>query len=635
MSFVSINKLINFPIEFSKLTLATSKIVAIESVNEQNDRNIQAAQTVTRMTTTTTTTTMTKVLDEALAQTDADNNISCAQQPQQQQKQKILLYESSVRDETQSALLTDDDTDSVGSSLDSKDLESGLKEISQPTQSRHFTADTVVNVDQIDSQMQSLSFISTLDRRGVADAKSDDGVQNMSRQFDQLDIVHNQDEIYEHGEEQATENVDSIVSLSSNDTLDREPDNTKEKSDSDSVIVLSDSDTQEAKTPSVSPPKRNISQEPPLKPFMASSNDPAMYNISPIDSTAMQQVNNFFDNAPFVEPVEPIEIVENSFNSSHISRSVKEDIFVPETTDEESMAENSINGARVHGETDQTEKDKSTSKQQHSDSDSHNSPHQPDFSDNNIIVDIPVIKSTSDQPRQLIRSQSGVRLTASRSSPITKTTTDGIIRSSNVILKTPGKCGITVNSSNGQLSIAAKININIQIVEDSSEESSEDNRPARKSAAIQSSEDCTNGRNTNINSNDINSAELPASTRPHDSNPKNNRTPVKNSTADAGVNTTPRTPKTANKLKQFEFVPPKSMTKSKKKDSKQQAENENDAKPSTKSMTSESSENDGFQVDKNIPISPRDQKLLVRIVFFNCVIFCKKKMNFFFDISLK
>lgn len=604
-----------FSIEFSKLTLATSKVVAIESVNEQKDRGVQAPQTVTcvKTTTTTTTATMTTVRENAPAQDDIDDIPSA-----QQQQQKILLYES-TRDETQSALLTDDDTNSVNSSLDSKDLESGLKE-TQPTQ------DTVTNVDQIDSQMQSLSFISTLDRHN-----NDAGMHNISRQLEQLDILNDEEAIGNEpaDDEEATQRRQSIVSLSSNDdTLDHESDqseNTQEKDDSDSssVIVLSDSDTEEAEGPNEpSPtPKRNISQEPPLKPTMPSSNDPAMYNISSIDSSSMQRVNNFFDNAPFLEPVEPVEaVVENSFNSSRVSRSQKEDIYVPETTDEESMADDSNNDGSVHGENDEKEKEKAESKQEHQiekdmDGEAPES-RQMDFSDNNIIVDIPVKKSTSDQPRQLIRSQSGVRLTASRSSPITKTSSgkvdsDGIKRtSSNVILKTPG--GFTVNSSNGQLSIAAKININIQIVEDSSEESSEDNKPVKKSPAIQSSEDCASGRNTSTN--DVNSdSQNPTQSGDIQSDSKNNRTPGKKTKLDA-VNNTPKTPQTASKLKQFEFVPPKSMTKAKKANGNNQAENGNDGKPLNKSITSESSENDGFQIDKNIPISPRDQKLLVTLL---------------------
>lgn len=573
---------------------------------------------------------MANVLDEAPAQQGDTGDISCAQQ----QQQKILLYES-TRDDTQSALLTDDDTDSVNSSLDSKDL----KESSDP---KHDT------VDQLDTQMQSLSFISTLDGHKAAGAKCDDRVQNMSRQFDQLDIINDNALDEQVDEEQATEKRESIVSLSSNDTLDREsdqPDDTQEKSDSGSVIVLSDSETEEGAAANESSAlqqapvsKRNISQEPPLKPTMPSSNDPAMYNLSPIDSSSMQRVNNFFDKVPFVEPIEPSEAVENSFNSSHMSKSEREDVYVPETTDEESVTEISINNASSHAPTNQTEnseeKTESSEQQPQANADENVDAHvshanavegggtnQADFSDNNIIVDIPVQKSASDQPHQVIRSQSGVRLTASRSSPITKTSTgkndDGTKRSSNnVILRKPGKnCGFRVNSGNGQLSIAAKININIQIVEDSSEESSEDNnKPTRKS--IQTSEDAPSNRNPNANSNDINS-ESPKSARSASQNDSaTNRTPSKNSRLDA-VNKTPKTPKTpqtANKLKQFEFVPPKSMTKAKKPDPNNLPTD--GAKPSNKSMTSESSENDGFQVDKNIPISPRDQKLLVRMGYF-------------------
>lgn len=591
--------------------LATSRVVAVQSVNEQKDRNTQAPQTVARVRTTTTTTTMTNMVEEALID-HHDNDISCAQQ---QQQQKILLYES-TRDETQSALLTDDDMDSVNSSVDSKDR----KENSDLNQ------DTVDNdVDRIDTQMQSLSFMSTPDGQGAGDVQGDDGLQHLSRQLDQLDIDNAPDDFNEPVDEE--QKRDSIVSLSSNDTSDDESEqleDTQDQNDENSVIVLSDSDTEEAKAsnessppPSPSPPKRIISQEPPLKP--ASSNDPAMYNISPIDSSSMQRVNNFFDNAPFIHPCEPIEEVENSFNSSRVSqKSQKSDVFIPETSDEESMIEDSVKNDSVHDKSKQSnekEKSESTDQQQNDASvraDEELESNDANMSDNNIIVDIPVKKSASDQPRQVTKSPSGVRVKASRSSPITKTSS-----SNNVIIKKPGNCGFTVNSNNGQLNIAAKININIQIVEDSSEDSSEDNnKPNRKSQAIQSSEDQSSNRNTNTSSNDMNS-ESPKPTQAdseHDS--LNTRTPSKNSRLDS-VNKTPKTPQTASKLKQFEFVPPKSMTKSKRPEtSKQPAMNESGVKSLNKSITSEGSESDGFQFDKHIPISPRDQKLLVRVDCF-------------------
>lgn len=571
--------------------------MTIESVNEQKDSNVQATQTVTC--TTTTRTTMTKVVNEPPNAIET-GEISCAQQ------QKMLLYES-TKDGNQSDILTDDDTGSLCSSIDSKELEAGLKEISQPTQN------TIANIDRIDTQMQNLSFISPRDRDNVT-AKSDDSMQNVSRQLHQLSLQHNQSQ-HDNIEEKTEKNgflSCSVQTLSSNDTLDREPvqaEHADEKNDSDSVIVLSDSDTEEESAP----PKRNISQEPPLKPSCPSSNDPGMYNISSIDHSTMQRVNNFFDNAPFIEPV---EVMENSFNSSHLSKSTKDDVFVPETTDEESIVDDSIVNTSINRGNISVQEKVSEPKEQQLQVDVEVEQDKQNFSDNNIIVDIPVIKSTSDQPRQLIRSQSGVRLQASHSSPIIKNASaiidsDGIKRTSSNVVLTPGNC-FRFNSNNGQVNIAAKININIQIMEDSSEESSEDNnKPTRKSQAIQSSEECSNSVDVNTNPNTNTNTHDSYAAAPKVSQPdsKNTRTPVKNANLDA-VNTPTRTPQTASKLKQFEFVPPKSMTKSK--NTNQDAGNEQrETKKTDKSITSESSENDGFQVDKNIPISPRDQKLLV------------------------
>lgn len=592
--------------------------MTVESINAKKDKNVQATQTVTC--TTTTTTTMTKVLNEPPIEIDSDE-FSCAQKP------KILQYES-TKDENSLDIMTDDDTDSVGSSIDSNEIESGLKEISQP-----ITQNPMTNIDRIDTQMRQLSFLSPSEQ-GNSTVKSDEHLQNMSRQFDQLDLHHDNDENDdnvndEQNKTQEKSNIEgdksmlscSVQTLSSKDTSEHEPispKQTQEKTESDVVIILSDSDTEEA-DPESEPQKRIISQEPPLKPTCATSNDGAMYNLSSIDSSAMQKVNNFFDNAPFIEP-----IMENSFNSSHVSKSSKEDVYVPETTDEESIDDKSVIEPSIDG--DEQPKDTKSNKPQILDIDVDHD--KPEFSDNNIIVDIPVIKSTSDQPRQLIRSQSGVRLTGSLSSPIIKTggiDSDCIKRtSSNLILKTPGS-SIRVNSSNGQLSIAAKININIQIVEDSSEESSEDNKPSRKSAAIQSSEDCQRSRDGYLSANSNHSDDVDSNhsdEHQHGSkivtsnntkrNTNNAQTPAKNTKTDA-IDTPTKTPSAASKIKQFEFVPPRSMTKQKKPETNQESDNVA-TESANRSITSEISDtNDGFQVDKDIPISPRDQKLLVSV----------------------
>lgn len=543
------------------MTLATSRFVTVESTNAQNEKNIPVSQTV-MCTTTTTTTTMTRVVGEPPAESD---DVSCAQKP------RVLLYESTRDDD----ILTDDDTDSVGTSIDSKEMESGLKEISQLT-----TQETVANIDRIDTQMQSLSFISPLNRSKLT-SKSEDNVQNMSRQFDQLELQNENEQLKTQEKNDAPSKCVlscSVQTLSSNDTMDHAEVSAKEihdKSESCEVIVLSDSDTDEAPADEAVPRSRIVSQEPPLKPSYANSNDNVLYNLSSLDDdTAMQRVNNFFDNAPFIEPA------ENSFNTSRMSNSIREDIFVPETTDEESIDEIE-NGEQKESEA------KNSNEQIES--------NQPNFSDNNIIVDIPVIKSTSDQPRQIIRSTSGVRLTASRSSPIIKTTA-GIIR-------TPGSSiRLKQCSNNGQVNIAAKININIQIVEDSSEESSEDNKPPRKSQAIQSSEECQHNHSNASSNPEVERATKNTHSKVFE-DPKPH-TPAKNIKVDA-IKTPTKTPSTASKLRQFEFVPPKSMSKIR--------DDNAEVKIVNKTISSETSENnDGFQIDKSIPISPRDQKLLVR-----------------------
>lgn len=567
--------------EFSKLTLATTKFVANTT-----------CMTTTTTKTTTTTTTM-DVLQVPTIEIEATPPV-CAQKP------NILLYESTTI-ENQSDILTDDDTDSVGSSIDSKEIESGLKETSQLT-----TQDTVANVDCIDTQMQNLSFLSPSEREHLT-VKSNDRVQNMSRQFDQLDLQNDNDNISQNDQSQGNiqKSEASIQTLSSDDTFNQEddsPDKTEEKIDSDDVIVLSDSETEEA-SPESEPKERNVSEEPPFKPTNATSNDAAMYNLSSIDNSTMQRVNNFFDNAPFINPI------DDSFNTSHASRTAQEDVFVPETTDEESIDEKSVIETSIH-DADQPQE---SQHEQHQNDDV--APDQQEFSDNNIIVDIPVIKSTSDQPRQVIRSQSGVRLTASRSSPIIKTSS-GVFDpdyikhiSSNLNLKTPSS--IRVNSSNGQLNIAAKININIQIVEDSSEESSEDNRPKRKSQAIQSSEDQHDSygyQSARSSHSDEAIPKTSSSTSPRGSGKF--QTPTANNKLNS-KDTPNKTPSTVNKLKQFEFVPPKSMTKEKHPDENKENEKDEAKSPNQSIETESSDKSDGFKVDKNIPISPRNQRLLV------------------------
>lgn len=559
--------------------MATSKFVTVEKESR--------AQMTTTVVQTTTSSTITKVVNDEPKELDTEE-LSCAQQP------KMLMYES-TKDDAQSDLLTDDDTNSLGS-IDSNELP-GRKQISQQSTQDN----TGVNIDQIDTQLQNLSFVSpSVSRRDVND---DEHLQNMSRRLDKLDIDddNQQEDMPKQSLKLETNrlSVVSIQTLSSTDIPDNDQNQSvatqNEQNNSDVVIVLTDSEGDKDDG-------RNC-REPPLKPKCPSINDGAMYNISPIDTLSMQQVNQFFDNAPFTEVVE----VDQSFNASRLSNKTDkdDDECVPETTYEESIENKSI--------VDSNSSDVAVDQPKASEA---------IFSDNNIVMDIPVIKSTSDQPRQLIGSISGVRLTASHSSPLIKASTGATesecikTSGSNVIVNTPTNA-IRYNSSNGQLNIAAKININIQIVQESSEESCEEN--PRKSQAIRSSNEYENQSDIDdtqhANQSDSSSGgylKVPLTRSPN--TPRNRQTPAKNGKMKA-INTPTRTPSTGSKIKQFEFVPPKSMTKAKKTDTNLDTEtinSNNEAKSTNRSPISDNLDDEnGFKVDTSIPISPRDQKLLV------------------------
>lgn len=667
-----------FQTEFGKLTLATTKTVAAASTNVkmETDRNI--TQTITH-TTTTMSTTMPR------DGRGIGTNEKKLETIPSEQKPKLLLYESTIlhgttidKDPDASDSLTDDDTDSVRSSIDSNELEDGMKNVSQ-------TQPSVINIESIDSQMQILTVQSQSQHREDNDetktSKTD--LVNLSHQFNFLDISQAEPK-------RTNQSIYSIQSLSSADTFDREgteiQNNSIQKNESHDVIVLSDTESEV----SIERPKeeatRRISQEPPLKCTATSDNDGAVYNISSnephlISSFAMQQVNQFFDNVPFTE------LCENSFNSTLLSRSLKDPVYVSESTDNESSADVSSKcdesvlkeiPKHPHGKpavddipecSDNTDKVEEVNKLE--------------FSGNNIVFDIPVVKSSSDQPQQLIRSQSGIRLTAFNSSPITKPSTAFTTSASNVVLKKNGS-SITVNSNNGQVEISAKININIHIStqeDSSSDASSEKNVPTNRPRITQSENFDEAANQCKINVNHISGKEnrntpnkqliSNAGTPKPNGTPKANKTPrlkenenvqrtikkpnegkeqnpgdgrsqsVKKAEQKPGIITPtrpqiivddsyvndtrrsvkkrdltktpakalPKTPSTASKLKEFEYVAPKSLTKSSSKSRRLQNSVEKQGKK--KHATDETlHKDDSFEVDQRIPITPKDQKLL-------------------------
>lgn len=666
------NKIYFLFLGFGKLTLATTKSVAVESINNEMKTVRRITQTVTH------TTTVSETVDE-----QKEKPIEAIPS---EQKPKILLYESTIlhgsmidKDLNESDLLTDDDTDSVGSSISSSELEEEMKYTSPPTQTS--------KVELINTQMKDLSVISD----GIHEAKNDrNDLMNLSHQLEYLDLsLENKNE--NEKEEEKGKKIEqkknlsqySIQSLSSTDTTEHDniiPKNPRQNDESNEIIILTDSETDEDKDKIDD--KRKISSEPPFKPIAQSDNDGAAFNVSSnysneickLNSAVMQKVNQFFDNIPYTE------VQESSFNTTLMSKSLKDPVYVSESSEEESIVETSTKSSNNNQNEERTVAEINTDEQ----ASAHN---HLEFSGNNIVFDIPVVKSSSDQPHQLIRSQSGVRLTATNSSPIIKTSAfsghpEFVKRSSsNVVLKKTGS-SITVNSNNGQVNISAKININIHIAspEDSSSDASSEDKERPPSALntvqshkkeepknqnierfkqnteknhlaspqsrtpqsanafsahenkltprpIEKIDECNEGMYSNLvktppqtKSKSITEAEenrrnnTPRSQKRDctSKTPKRRKNDASNTPKlllNGRQESSPKTP--SNKLKQFEYVPPRSLTKTATKN--QEPQTSNSVKRNEDKLVlpdDHTNATDGFKVDVCIPVSPRDQKLL-------------------------
>lgn len=617
------------------MTLAATKAVAVETV----DGDVNAVKKVTQLVAQRTTTTMTEPTHQS-----EDKNTEGGRKP------KMLLYESTIShssmagDETKhSDIMTDDDTDSASSSI-----ELSMRELSLKTQP------LVDKINPIE--------MTTATDNAETNENEVENLLNLSHQFKSLGISQNKTELKKNNTNRSTCSIHSISSTESvgNEKIDKN--DTNQQSESDEIIVLSDTDEEEP---------LEISQEPPLKPALLSNNDAGAFNVTPtlsskVDDVVMEKVNHFFDNIPHTE------FIENSFNTTLISTSLREEVYVSESSEDESEIHSTSNENDQQNTKNVTEATEKTEPKRD----------ELEYSGNNIVLDIPVVKSSSDQPHQLIKSLSGIRLTGSNSSPVIRTsvtnTNSEFVRTptGNVLLKKTGS-SIKVNSNGGQVNISAKININIQITstDSSSDTSSEDketetqNRRKTLTEAQtqnesdgnlnQSSDECTQ----NATSCDPNYIPTPMDRsidlEPNDNNEKDdlangttesvsiaeksivnetpkshknlnnystcsNRTPntVKNMTlktpkASAKKHPrvveadSPKTPTTASKLKQFQYVAPKSLTKSSSKMQKNQEIDRPRQKQSEKNGTKSGTTGaEGFVVDENIPVEPHDQRLL-------------------------
>lgn len=571
--------------------------------------------------------------------------VPCAQQP------KILLCESTIGQEDDddsgaagrdASILTDDDT--VGSgSIDSQEIEAGLKEMPPPSQdeaAHHFAPMTLVGpidaigdtrqsdashatesngrdagpslaIEHIATQMESLSFISPFDVITVR-GRAEENVQRLSHQLERMDLLPDKSDgpdrsaIDEAGEvtgRDANCSVQTLSSTASSVNKGTAPPDIKHD-DSDVVIVLSDSDSSQSVPTAVGG-------------SVPSENDGAVYNTSSVvpkaivdlDSEVMRKVNHFFDNAPFAEPA------EDSFNTTQLSKSANASIFVSETTSEgddsggvvdKTASEMECPIVAVERADSQPPKASENGSGTGSGSGSGigggdvekvSAECQTDISDNNIMVDIPVIKSSSDQPPS-IRSTGGVRLKAHNSSPIIK-----------------------LNSVDGQINISAKFKLNIQIapITDSSSDASSD-KGSKGSKSTKSSDNAiesSDGQSANAPTTKMNDVIIVVNAAVPEEKPKTDTAKTKSANVLASPKTPmadrktsrqrPETPSTASKLKQFEFQAPRSLTKTK--------PNEAPATPVNKPIQAadKDANKSAFKADTNIPVSAKDQKLLFEV----------------------
>lgn len=568
-----------FQIGFNKLTLAHTKRVEIQKrVSIDGGMNFE----------TTTTTVMTTEKVE-LNNAEALPSVKASGQ-----KPKILcdstLTTGDTKNDNESDILTDDDTDSVGSSVDTEFIEKALDNTIAP-------ADTN-EVDEVgtDFNRMSISMMTT-------QPKNEKSFLEISTQFDRLTVKN----------EQETNTQDahcSIVTLSS--TNDDDDQDTKSgissSSEMNEVIVLTDSDNDEK--------ERRVSEM--LQPPTASSDD---FNVSAMaddlpESSAMHKVNDFFDNVP--EPKNRTILSDVSvINATHQESIYVSQTIFDDTQDDSKLAFDQQSVAKVN--------DNGEDEALH-------------VTDNDIRIDIPVSKSSSDQPRQLTKTQSGIKLTTTNSTPIIESTvkkSQCIPRSSSntprdlsALIKNNGGSIKLHTDSNGQVNISARININIHIAkidDESSDDSRRDtkDRTTPKDTPAIDSESSENAKQSEKNvqsppQNEVQEAEIivKAVFDTDDVIEASNdviEATIDDKAAERKPPTTTKTPSTANKLKQFEYATPKSMTKTSKKliyetpKMKAPTTVENDKENLPDNLP------EGFQIDKTIPVAAKDQLLLHQV----------------------
>lgn len=535
------------------------------------------------------------------------------------QKPKILMYESTMTSKSDTSqnepgndVLTDDDTNSVGSSIDANFLH---------------TVDTNNDPKTKNTEnIETLNISSSEMEQRTTQSNTVDEVLNMSHQFGGMDLTQKNGSALD-------ETVQNCTPLTLSSTYSSEKSYkskaTSEDGKQSSVIVLSDSDDESQDQP----PLKIVPAQ--MEDYNVSSNIPTDTDGNLPSSSLMHKINKFFDNVPSLNA----SLNETVF-SSHMENSHEhgnESIYVSETTcdDDESESGSHSNRApsieNVNRSSVYNDPVANVGLLERSSASvvpaTCNVAIEDELAGVSEVRNVPVTKSSSEQAQPVAHTQSGIKLTTTNSTPIIESTVrnaEGVKRSNSNIpsgKKTGGSFKFNAGS-NGQLNINAKININIQISnedtstsEESSPEVSMKDEASLETPAIESEPFEENAEKAETEENPVNetssdesTTSLPATQAKSVAESPDQQPQAK---PDRSVDT-PETPSVINKIKTFEFVAPKSMTKANNTSSYETPKRKMAAQNNKENALPEKLP-DGFEIDKSIGVDPMDQMLLHQV----------------------
>lgn len=535
------------------------------------------------------------------------------------QRPKILMYESTLTAKVDDAtdLLTDDDTNSVGSSIDSEFIQT----IDKNNES------TTKNTEQVGIQLESLSISATYTDQRTTQDKSVDDMMNLSHRLSGMDLLGQADTVVKSMKTESQAELDetnrncSAVTLSSTESEveNEEPETKASDGRKSSIIVLSDSDDESSAQPPLKTVPRSTAD------YLVSSDPPSDAVVNLPSSSVMHKIDEFFDNVP-------------SLNTSLIENEPVEEIHVSESTCNDDPSENTSNSIEEPsiGNKSVTHDDANRSSPSIVPATCDDASSEEDeFVGVTEVRNVPVAKSSSDQVHPVSCMLSGIKVKTTNSTPIIESAihnADGVRRTdSNGLSAAVKSTGSTIKfntDSNGHLNIAAKININIQISnastsEDSSPETSQKDEASLDTPAIESETIPETANTKKSSAEDASDSEsvtsLPATqvksiaSSPEQQKPHRRHFQAPSIHVSVRDTNSPRTP-AINRLKSFEFSAPKSMTKL------SAAENSSYVTPRRKLAAQPNKENElpdempnGFRIDKSINVDPKDQLLLHQV----------------------